>query len=57
MLIVETIGKICNETLGQGIAQSDVILNMLAQKMEPAQSPVIEIPLQLNLSIEPISDC
>ena len=47
----------CAEALGQGVHSSDVILNILARRREPAMAIAITTPEALRLRHEPAADC
>ena len=47
----------CAEALGAGIASGDVILTVLARRLQPAPPPSITTPDALRLKIEPAADC
>jgi hypothetical protein len=47
----------CAEALEAGIASGDVILTVLARRLQPAQPPSITTPDALRLTIAPAADC
>jgi transposase len=47
----------CAEALEAGIASGDVILTVLARRLQPAPPPSITTPDALRLTIEPAADC
>jgi Mu transposase-like protein len=47
----------CAEALEAGIASGDVILTVLARRLQPAPPPSITTPDALRLKIEPAADC
>ena len=47
----------CAEALGEGVHSSDVILNILARRREPAPPLTIATPDALRLTCEPVADC
>jgi hypothetical protein len=47
----------CAEALEAGIASGDVILTVLARRLQPAAPPSIITPDALRLKIEPAADC
>jgi hypothetical protein len=47
----------CAEALEAGIASGDVILTVLARRLQPAPPPSITTPDALRLKIEPVADC
>ena len=47
----------CAEALQAGIANGDVILTVLARRLQPAAAPSIITPDALRLKIEPMADC
>ncbi len=47
----------CAEALEAGIANGDVILTVLARRLQPAAAPSIITPDALRLKIEPMADC
>jgi hypothetical protein len=47
----------CQEALGQGVHSADVILNILAQRREPAAPITIATPDALRLRHAPAADC
>ena len=47
----------CREALAAGIANADVILNVLARQQEPARSADVLTPGALALTAAPIADC
>lgn len=47
----------CAEALEAGIAGGDVILTVLARRLQPAPPPSITTPDALRLKIEPAADC
>ena len=47
----------CTEALDAGIASGDVILTVLARRVQPATPPSITTPDALRLKIEPMADC
>jgi len=47
----------CSEALADGVHSSDVILNILARRREPAPPAPIATPEALRLVHEPVADC
>jgi hypothetical protein len=47
----------CAEALEAGIANGDVILTVLARRLQPIPVPSITTPDALRLKIEPMADC
>ena len=47
----------CAEALDAGIASGDVILAVLARRLQPVATPSIITPDALRLKIEPMADC
>jgi len=47
----------CAEALQAGIANGDVILTVLARRLQPAAAPSIIRPDAVRLKIEPMADC
>src|ERR1700689_3710391 len=47
----------CTEALSAGIASGDVILTVLARRLQPVAPPSITTPDALRLKIEPMADC
>jgi hypothetical protein len=47
----------CAEALAAGIASGDVILTVLARRLQPPPPPSIITPDALRLKIEPAADC
>jgi hypothetical protein len=47
----------CTEALAEGVHSSDVILNILARRREPAPPAPIATPEALRLFHEPVADC
>ena len=47
----------CAEALEAGVASGDVILTVLARRLQPAAPPSITTPDALRLKIEPAADC
>ena len=47
----------CAEALEAGIASGDVILAVLARRLQPSPPPGIATPDALRLKIEPQADC
>ena len=47
----------CAEALAEGVHSSDVILNILARRAEPAVIGSVATPAGLELSLPPIADC
>ena len=47
----------CAEALEAGIANGDVILTVLARRLQPIPVPSITTPNALRLKIEPMADC
>jgi len=47
----------CAEALEAGLANADVILNVLARRQQPAQPEMVSTPERLSLREPPIADC
>ena len=47
----------CAEALASGVHASDVVLNILARRRQPAPAATIPTPAALRLSQEPAADC
>jgi hypothetical protein len=47
----------CAEAREAGIASGDVILTVLARRLQPVPPPSITTPDALRLKIEPAADC
>jgi hypothetical protein len=54
---VAAVEAACAEALEAGIASGDVILTVLARRLQPAPPPSITTPDALRLKIEPAADC
>ena len=47
----------CAEAIAQGVHSSDVILNILARRRDPAPPPLLLTSPALRLAHEPVADC
>ena len=47
----------CAEALGDGVHSSDIVLNILARRRDPAPALTITTPDALRLSCEPFANC
>ncbi len=54
---MEAVAAACKEALDAGIANSDVVLAILARRTEPPARPGITTPDALKLTDPPIADC
>jgi hypothetical protein len=54
---LEAVEAACAESLSAGIASADVILNLLARRLEREPARPIETPERLALVLPPIADC
>jgi hypothetical protein len=54
---LDAVEAACVEALGEGGHSSDVILNILARRREPAPPLTITTPDALRLTCEPVADC
>jgi hypothetical protein len=54
---LDAVEAACAEALGEGVHSSDVILNILARRREPAPPLTIATPDALRLTRQPAADC
>jgi hypothetical protein len=47
----------CAEALEAGLANADVILNVLARRQQPPSAEIVSTPEQLSLRQPPVADC
>jgi transposase len=54
---LQAVEAACAEALAAGIANADVILNVLARRQQPVPAAPIAVPERLRLAMPPVADC